>query len=283
MPTLTMDDGVQINYRVDDLTKPWEKPPDTILLVHRHLEHMEFLNPLTHQLCTKFRVVRMDMRGRGKSTAPPEGKTLSGGPDESTLFERQAKDALALMDHLDIVQFHYCGAGGGGMTGMVASIWYPKRVKSLTLIGSPCKVPDHERVDWLQGEETLADAVNKLGAVGWIRQAWWAKALDRAKANPAFAEWNLAQREKLPQRILTSCMTGALLFNMCHQVKEIKVPTLILHEEKNKAVDLEQQHFMHQQIPNSKIVIYEGMELGLHTITPERCAADVIDFIQSLS
>lgn len=282
MLTVTMDDGVIINYRIDDLTKPWDAEPDVMLMLHRHIEHMEFLNPLAYGLCGKFHVVRMDMRGRGKSTAPPKGKTLSGGPDESTLFERQAQDALALMDHLQIPKFHFCGAGGGGMTGIVIAVEHPERLKSLTIIAAPCRISENIRRDWRQGEKTLAEAVEKLGAKEWIRKAFWGKALDHTKAEPAFARWNLAQRDQIPEHVLISSMTGALPFDFCNRMKEIRVPTLMLHEEKNRAVDLDQQQFMQSQIPNSKLIVYEGMELGLHTITPERCTKDILEFIESL-
>ena len=282
MPRAIMDDGLEINYRVDDLTPKWFGEPDTILMIPRHAENLHFLTPLVPPLAAKYRVVRMDMRGRGESTAPPEGSTLSGGPDESNLFDRQAEDALSLMGHLGIERFHCWGAGGGGTTCMIAAMQHPERVKSLSLVAAPCKMAEEVLVIWRQGEKDVPSAVNKLGINGWMERAWWHMILDKSKADPKFAAWNLAERKKVPKHVFISCFAGAEKVDICGQLGEIKAPTLLIIEEKNKAVHLEQVRFIQQHIPNAKLIVYEGMELGAHTVTPERCAADVLDFLQGL-
>ena len=282
MPRVTIDDGAEINYQVDDLTPKWFGEPDTILMVHRHAENLHFLTPLVPPLAAKYRVVRMDMRGRGDSTAPPGGPTLSGGPDESTLFQRQAKDAVALMDHLGIQKFHYLGAGGGAATGMIAAMEYPEHIKGLILVAMSCRLADDAIESWRQGEKDIATAVNKYGASEWIERALWPKILDKSKADPRFAAWNLAQRKKLSESILISIFQGAEVLDLCGRLGAIKATTLLITEEFNKFVHLEQVRFIQQNIPNAKLIIYEGMELGAHTVTADRCVKDVLEFLQSL-
>ncbi len=51
-------------------------------------EPATFVAPMVPTLARKYRCLRIDMRGRGLSTAPRATRTLSGGPDESTLAER---------------------------------------------------------------------------------------------------------------------------------------------------------------------------------------------------
>jgi Predicted hydrolases or acyltransferases (alpha/beta hydrolase superfamily) len=56
----------------------------------------------------RFRVVRYDHRGHGRSAAPP-------GPYR---MDDLGRDALAVLDHLGIARAHFCGLSMGGMVGM---------------------------------------------------------------------------------------------------------------------------------------------------------------------
>src|SRR3954462_12730789 len=59
-------------------------------------------------LSGRFRVVRYDVRGHGRSAAPPGPYTI----------EALAGDAVALLDGLGITRAHFCGLSMGGMVGM---------------------------------------------------------------------------------------------------------------------------------------------------------------------
>lgn len=56
----------------------------------------------------RFRVVRYDQRGHGRSAVP-------SGPYS---IDRLGRDALAVLDALGIERAHWCGLSLGGMTGM---------------------------------------------------------------------------------------------------------------------------------------------------------------------
>ena len=59
-------------------------------------------------LSLKFRVLRYDSRGQGRSL-------VTAGPYSIELL---ARDALALLDRLEIPRVHFCGLSLGGMIGM---------------------------------------------------------------------------------------------------------------------------------------------------------------------
>lgn len=282
MATLTMGDGAVINYRVDDLTPQWLGEPETILMIPRHSENLHFLTPLAAHLAPRFRIVRMDARGRGESTWPPNSPTLSGGPDESTLFQRQAKDALALMEHLGIEKYHGLGSGGGGATCMICALMHPERIKSLTVIGMSCKLPDDLVATWRDGEKDIATAVRKYGASGWVDRALFPKIIDKKNSDPRFTAWNRAQRDSVSAETFIAVFTGASMLDLCGEVGKIKTPTLLITEEKNEAIHLEQVRDMQKSMPNARLIVYEGMALGAHTVTADRCAANVMKFIEGI-
>ncbi len=80
-------------------------------------------NPIT-QLSDRYRVIAMDQRNAGRSTAP-----ISGTDGWATY----TADQLALMDHLGCEQFHVAGMciGGPYIMGLIQAA--PERVASATL------------------------------------------------------------------------------------------------------------------------------------------------------
>jgi 3-oxoadipate enol-lactonase len=72
-----------------------------------------------------YRIVRFDARGHGKSTS---GLTEPTG-DIATL----ARDALAVLDRLEIARAHWCGLSLGGMVAMWVATNHPQRVAKLIL------------------------------------------------------------------------------------------------------------------------------------------------------
>jgi 3-oxoadipate enol-lactonase len=74
-------------------------------------------------LSLKFRVLRYDSRGQGRSL-------VTAGPYSIELL---ARDALALLDRLEIPRVHFCGLSLGGMIGMWLAAHEPARLGKLVL------------------------------------------------------------------------------------------------------------------------------------------------------
>jgi len=70
----------------------------------------------------QYRVVCYDQRGHGASAVP-------AGP---YTFEELSRDAVALMDALDIAKAHFVGLSMGGMTALGLALDHPDRIASMT-------------------------------------------------------------------------------------------------------------------------------------------------------
>jgi 3-oxoadipate enol-lactonase len=70
-----------------------------------------------------FRVLRYDQRGHGLSDAPPGSYSI----------DRLGRDAIELLDALDVAAAHYCGLSLGGMVGQWLGIREPARLRRLVL------------------------------------------------------------------------------------------------------------------------------------------------------
>jgi pimeloyl-ACP methyl ester carboxylesterase len=117
MPTAHVN-GIDLNYRLEG------DGDETIVLVNGLADDLEtWVFQMDDLLGAGYRVLRFDNRGVGASSAPP-------GPYATPLF---AEDTKALVDELDLRDFHLVGVSMGGMIAQEYAIANPGDLRSLTL------------------------------------------------------------------------------------------------------------------------------------------------------
>src|ERR671925_537244 len=115
---------------------------------------MSMWDDLLPALAERFRVLRYDQRGHGRSPAPPGPYTIA----------ELAGDALALLDRLGVERVSFCGTSLGGMTGMWLAASAPDRIDRLVLCCTSAHLPPRrtwtERAATVRGEgiQAVADA-----------------------------------------------------------------------------------------------------------------------------
>lgn len=101
----------------------------------------------------RFRIVRYDTRGHGRSSAP----------DGPYAIDRLGRDVLSLMDAVGIASADVCGISLGGMTALWLGANAPERVRRLVLANTGARIGSDElwaeriRVATTDGLDTLAD------------------------------------------------------------------------------------------------------------------------------
>lgn len=99
---------------------------ETILFLHGNQEEQGYFEKQLPFFKGKYRLVLMDSRGHGKSSAGTQHLDFS-------LF---AQDLLLLMDHLSIPKAHLLGFSDGGNLALTFALSHPERVQSLILNGA---------------------------------------------------------------------------------------------------------------------------------------------------
>ena len=128
MPHITTGDGTRIFYQFDG-----EEGLPVLLLSNSLGTTLEMWDPQMRGAHGHYRVLRYDSRGHGRSDAPE-------GPYE---IARLGRDAVELLDALDIETVRFCGLSKGGMVGMWLGVHEPDRIERLVLantsayIGAP--------------------------------------------------------------------------------------------------------------------------------------------------
>lgn len=90
MPFARIADDLEMYYEVDDFTDPW-KQPETVVLHHGNCKSTRFWYRWVPILARRYRVVRLDARGLGRSTVPPPGYQWS--------LQGLARDLELFLDH----------------------------------------------------------------------------------------------------------------------------------------------------------------------------------------
>jgi pimeloyl-ACP methyl ester carboxylesterase len=228
MQTLQAEDGTRLAYRIDGEGLP------LLALAGLTRDNRDF-DYLARHLPANVRLIRLDSRGRGSSAwAPPETYTVA----------QEAKDALALLDHLGIDRVAVIGSSRGGLLGLVMAATAKNRLLGLCLndvgpvversgllrigayVGIEPAIPTLEEVaDRMQAampgfdrvpplrwqEETVRHYVQLTGRVGLTYDPALRIAFDTAMAAPLPELWPLFDAcEGLPIAVIRGAASDVL-------------------------------------------------------------------------
>jgi 3-oxoadipate enol-lactonase len=259
MPELKLAD-VTLNYEVDDFTDPWLKP-EVVFLHHGCGRHMGYWYRWVPILARKYKVVRIDARGFGKSSDP--------GPDYKWSIEAFAKDAIALMDHLQIPQFYFVGEFMGSWTGIQLALDHPKRVKKLVLGAPP--------YFWTSSQR-MVNAIDQGGVKGFQD----AEIPYRFGDDVVYGKWFAEEMAKARPHNVRNLIAVAGSVDYRPRLGEIKCPVLVLLGEIfAKDIGDDTIPLMRKKFPkSSKIVLLKGGRMFTLYNLAEKCAELSMKFFE---
>jgi 3-oxoadipate enol-lactonase len=215
----------------------------------------------------RYKVVRYDIRGYGKSAAP------------GTEGYYHAEDLKELLEHLSIERAHIVGLSLGGAIAIEFAVAYPAMTSALVVVDSV--LWGH---DWSKESRERDGAVWSAGSVEAARRLWLGHPLfTSALANPSSAaqltqivndysgwHWENNDPGLLPDPLAAQ------------RLHEIDAPTLIIIGE----FDLPDFHAivrtLQQQIPNASSVTLSGVGHMSNMEDPEGFNSAVLSFLDEL-
>ena len=200
MPTIPLSPNVDLFYRDDNFGYPWESR-ETVLFLHGNAESGLAWNRWVPAFGERFRVVRPDMRGFGRSTPMPLHHPWS--------VDELVGDFVRLADTLGLDRFHLVAAKIGGPIALRLAAQHPGRVRTLTVIGSPVSgsaALGHVHADWLahieaHGVESWArwTMPGRLGTHSPAEMAeGWAKLMGQTPRSRSSVSSGACQRSTSP-------------------------------------------------------------------------------------
>lgn len=247
---------------------------EAILLMHGHPFDHTMWNPQVAAFSPHYKVIVPDLRGYGKSDLPSSG---------TTHFEDYATDALALMDELNIENFHVAGLSQGGQFIMEVFRQAPHRVKSLVFCDTFAGLDTPEA---RQARYNAADRMEKEGMSGYANESIhkMIKA-DHVQSMPEVAEHVMNMMlDTSPAAAATAMRARCERIDYLHEVlPKIDVPSLIIVGRQDEFTPVAKAEEMQQNIQNSKLVIIEDAGHMPNLEHPDEFNKIVLEFLEGIS
>ena len=257
MPTASVN-GIDLNYRIDGREgAPW------LLFSNSLGTNLGMWDGQIEPLSRHFRIVRYDSRGHGASSAPDEDYTI----------ELLGRDALGLLDHLEIDKTFYCGLSKGGMVGQWLGANAGGRLEKLILSNTSSYMEPkeiwNERIATArtEGMEALVDLVV---------QRWF---------TPGFIEGNAAEIARVRDMILTSpghgyagCCAAIRDMDQRGILPSIAVPTMVIVGAEDPATVPAAGELIAESIPGARLHVIENAAHLSNVEQPAQYLAAMSDF-----
>ncbi|ARQ01177.1 3-oxoadipate enol-lactonase [Pseudorhodoplanes sinuspersici] len=221
-------------------------------------------DPQMEAFAGRYRVVRYDRRGHGRSGVPKGPYTM----------ELLARDAIAVMDGLGLKKVNWLGLSMGGMEGMWLGAHAPERIEKLILSNTstyyPDKTPWHTRIDTVtKGGSVAAIADTVINA--WLTQNF-------QKSNPDVTARMKEMMIATPVEGYLGCCAAVRDMDHREIIKAITAPTLIIAGSKDMATNVEAAEFIRDRIKGSKLAIVDAAHIA-NVEQSEAYAKEVIGFL----
>ena len=274
MSGFVTSDGVTLEYRVDDFRDPWRPDSGRILLLHHgFIRSMATWQTWIPALARSHRVVRFDVRGCGRSGDP--------GPDGDYGPARLVDDVVELLDHLHIDRVDFVGHLSGALVGQLLAVAHPERIRSLTLVAGPSVVNTDIRTRYALGDDDSLASMRRLGLGEWLRQTNAAR-FDPA-TDPEVVEWHLAEQARTPFHVAYRIHEAFRSIDVRDDLARMAAPVLLIAARGAPGAPLDEQEATRAAMPDARLVALDGRGSDLPLTQSERCASEVLRFIESLA
>jgi len=161
MPFATTGD-ILTHYEDEGREPPSARRDTPVVLIHGHSADLRLWEPQVPALLGDgWRVVRYDVRGHGRTSAPATGYS----------WERYLADLRALLHHLRVERAHLAGISMGGAIALGFALEEPGRVASLALLDSA--LPGFTYSPQFEDDiERLREAVRVEGPRAALKRHW---------------------------------------------------------------------------------------------------------------
>jgi pimeloyl-ACP methyl ester carboxylesterase len=237
---------------------------EPLVLIHGSFGDRRFWDPQFPELSKKYKVIRYDIRGYGKSALP-----------DSNEVYRDVDDLKALMDFLKIERAHVCGLSLGSFIVFDLALAYPDKCLSLIPVGprvagdgtEAYKTPNADSVRTIIA--TTTNIVRTKGTKEATDYLWTGgHAMGKCVISQKTKEAMLKMGYEYSWWRYIYPSKREYAFPMAiKQLNEIKIPTLIVTAEHDLALCREVAAILAKGIPGAKLISIKG---GGHMMNMDR-------------
>jgi 3-oxoadipate enol-lactonase len=266
MPIAISSNGGKIFYQTNSLVPPWRDPAGVVLMHHGvALTGDAWCDWQPALLAAGYRVIRLDMRGFGRSEPTPEGYGWSLPNFFADI------DAVLAAEH--VTSFHYVGESLGGLIGLAYAARFPSKVLSCALLSTPF---DGKRI---KAVDTWRETINKGGMAAWSDALMPMRFTD-GDVDPRMYDWvHRLQKECSPSAVYEQA-EFIKMQDLSPELHNIHAPVLILAPDGSPFVERSLAADLHARLTTSEIQWFPGQRHSLLLSRANDCAAAYVGFLK---
>jgi 3-oxoadipate enol-lactonase len=256
MPHVTVN-GLDLNVALDG---PVEAP--MIVFSNSLGASLEMWEPQVAALSGRFRCLRYDTRGHGRSVSP----------DAPATIDDLAGDLRGILDALEIARAHLVGLSLGGMTAQAVAAASPERVDRLVLMATAARLGPPATWD----ERAATARRDGMGAlVEGVLARWFTPAF---ADDPRLASVRAQVLATDPEGYARAC--GAIRdMDLRERLAAIRSPTLIVAGAEDPATPPALAEILHAGIAGSELVVVPNAAHLLNIEASETVNRLLLDFL----
>lgn len=204
-----------------------------------------------------------DNRGHGSSSTPDGPYTV----------EQLGEDVVRLLDHLNISKAAFCGISMGGLTGQWLAIHYPNRFSHVVVANTAAKIGQEQA--WLDRAKLVREqGLQPIAATAASR--WFTDPF--IQSHPSIVN-NLCNDLSAGSAIgYANCCEALAKADVREQLKDIKIPVLVVAGTQDPITTVADGEFMQQRIPQSKLTEIDASHIS-NVEQPEAFNKILTDFL----
>ena len=195
------------------------------------------------------RVVNFDRRGSGLSDP------VAGAPT----LEQRMDDVRAVMDAAGLNRAALFGISEGASMSLLFAATYPQRVQALVCYGGMARSTWAEDYPWAAPVEALMQSGAELIAPHWGEGAMIDVGAPSQSDNPdSRAFFGRFERASVSPGMLGSLVQMFFDLDVRHVVPSVHVPTLVLHRQRDRLVNVRNGRWLAEHLPDARFVELPG-------------------------
>lgn len=228
-----------------ELSGPADAP--VIVLCNSLGTTLEMWEPQIDALKERFRVLRYDARGHGRSAVPPPPYAI----------DDLGHDVLALLDSLNIERAHFVGISMGGLTGQWLGIHAAARIDKLVVANTAARIGSPE------GWQARAVLVRKEG-VGEVADGaaarWFTP--DFVSQQPSTVETLAVRLRTISPEGYAACCDALGDADLREEIGRISRPMLVIAGRHDPVTTVEDARFIAGRVPGARLVELDASHLS---------------------
>lgn len=263
MPSVSVP-GSLLHYDVADLTLPWIAEPQTILFHHGLGATSGAWAAWLPVLADRYRLVRFDMRGHGRSQHPKPGAGLS--------LDMLVEDLFAVADAAGAERFHLVGESIGGTIALKAAIERPGRIRTLTIsngahVGGSIRSID----DWKQ-------IIDTGGMAGWSVHMM-PKRFFGGAVSPEMWRWYEREQGSASADFVLQAVRLLAGADLSPDLDPVSMPVLLLHGDSSPFIPVPVLADLKARLSDARLQVFAHARHGLPFSHARECAQVLREFL----